>query len=75
MRAVHEPVAGAEKPLMTFETLTLAPIDRRLIVPSAMRADEAAWVDAYHARVAAELMPLVDAETAGWLACATAPLG
>ncbi len=67
-------VAGAEKPLMTFETLTLAPIDRRLIVRSALSADEAAWVDAYHARVAAELAPLVDADTADWLARATAPI-
>jgi len=69
------PVPGGEKPLMGFETLTLAPIDRRLIVPSAMSADEVAWIDAYHARVAAELAPLVDTETAAWLARATAPIG
>ena len=67
-------VAGGEKPLLTFETLTLAPIDRRLIDPAAMTADEIAWLDAYHARVAAELAPLVDAETQAWLARATAPL-
>jgi Xaa-Pro aminopeptidase len=67
-------VPGGEKPLIGFDTLTLAPIDRRLIVPSAMTADEIAWLDAYHARVAAELSPLVDADTAAWLARATAPL-
>jgi len=67
-------VAGGEKPLLAFETLTLAPIDRRLIDPAAMTADEIAWLDAYHARVAAELAPLVDAETQAWLAGATAPL-
>jgi Xaa-Pro aminopeptidase len=67
-------VAGAEKPLLSFETLTLAPIDRHLIAPQAMTADEIAWLDAYHARVRAELSPLLDAETVAWLAGATAPL-
>src|SRR5499426_2076280 len=47
-------VVGAEKQLLTFETLTLAPIDRRLIAPTAMTADEIAWLDGYHARVRAE---------------------
>ena len=68
-------VAGAEKPLMGFETLTLAPIDRRLVAPAAMTADEIAWLDAYHARVRDEIAPLVDADTEAWLARATAPLG
>ena len=52
------PVAGAEKPLDAFETLTLAPIERRLIVPQLLTADEIAWLDRYHARVAATLSPL-----------------
>src|SRR5262249_45530819 len=68
------PVAGAEKPLLCFETLTLAPIDRRLIARSALSADEAAWIHAYHARVRAELADLLDTDTNGWLARATAPL-
>ncbi|MBO0712651.1 MAG: M24 family metallopeptidase, partial [Acetobacteraceae bacterium] len=67
-------VPGGEKPLIGFDTLTLAPIDRRLIVPAGMTADEIAWLDTYHARVAAELSRLVDADTAAWLARATAPL-
>ncbi len=69
-----EPVAGGEKPLQTFETLTLAPIDRRLIVPALMTPDETAWLDRYHARVAAALADLVDAPTRAWLAAATRPL-
>ena len=68
------PVEGGEKPLNTFETLTLAPIDRRLIVRQLMAPDEIAWLDAYHARVRTVLSPLVDAETQDWLAAATAPL-
>jgi len=66
--------AGAEKPLNAFETLTLAPIDRRLIEPSLLTAEEIAWIDAYHARVRATLGPLVDAETRAWLEQATRPL-
>src|SRR6266849_3420086 len=67
-------VAGAEKPLHAFETLTLAPIDRRLVAPALMTGDDIAWLDAYHARVREALTPLVDAETRALLAAATRPL-
>jgi Xaa-Pro aminopeptidase len=68
------PVAGGEKPLLCFETITLAPIDRRLIAAGALSAGEIAWLDAYHARVRAVLTELLDADTKAWLARATAPL-
>src|SRR5712671_4285087 len=64
-------VAGAEKPLNAFETLTLAPIDRRLIVAAMLTPEETAWLDRYHARVAATLTSLLDRETRLWLAAAT----
>jgi Xaa-Pro aminopeptidase len=67
-------VPGAEKPLNAFETLTLAPIDRRLVAPELLTDGEAAWLDGYHDRVARTLAPLVDAETGAWLAAATRPL-
>jgi Xaa-Pro aminopeptidase len=67
-------VKGAEKPLNGFETLTLAPIDRRLIAAELLTAEETAWLDRYHARVAQTLTPLLDAETRAWLAAATRPL-
>ena len=67
-------VPGAEKPLNAFETLTLAPIDRRLVVADMLTPEEANWFDGYHARVAQMLAPLVDAETRAWLAAATRPL-
>jgi Xaa-Pro aminopeptidase len=67
-------VAGAEKPLNGCETLTLAPIDRRLVIVDMLTSDEARWLDDYHARVAKTLAPLVDRETSGWLAAATRPL-
>jgi Xaa-Pro aminopeptidase len=69
------PVAGAEKALNAFETLTLAPIDRRLIVAEMLTTEETAWLDRYHARVGETLAPLVDSETRGWLMAATRPLG
>ena len=67
-------VPGAEKPLNAFETLTLAPIDRRLIVANMLTPEETEWLDGYHARVAQTLSPLVDAETRAWLTAATRPL-
>ena len=42
---------GGDREMMGFETLTLVPIDRRLIVPELLSPDEIAWLDAYHARV------------------------
>jgi Xaa-Pro aminopeptidase len=67
-------IAGAEKSMNAFETLTFAPIDRRLIDATLMTNDEIAWLDAYHADVAAKLMPLVAADTRSWLRAATRPL-
>jgi Xaa-Pro aminopeptidase len=67
-------IAGGERPLNAFETLTLAPIDRRLIDVGLMTPDEIAWLNGYHARVAETLAPLVDKETQGWLRDATRPL-
>jgi Xaa-Pro aminopeptidase len=65
---------GAEKPLNAFETLTLAPIDRRLIDTRMLIGKERLWVDHYHARVRDALRPLLDAETQRWLDAATGPL-
>ena len=68
-------VPGAEKPLYAFETLTLAPIDRRLIVAEMLTPDETAWLDGYHARVFEALSPLLDADSCAWLTAATRPVG
>ena len=67
-------VPGGDREMMGFETLTLAPIDRRLIVRDMLSAAETAWIDAYHARVLETVGPEVDAETRVWLRAATAPL-
>jgi Xaa-Pro aminopeptidase len=70
-----QPADGsAEREMLGFETLTLAPIDRNLIDLSLLDEDEIAWLDAYHMRVRDTLTPLVDRDTARWLAEATQPI-
>ncbi len=67
-------IDGAEKPMNSFETLTLAPIDRRLIDLYMLSADELSWLNEYHARVRHEVRPHLDEATKAWLEQATAPL-
>ena len=62
---------GAEKPLNAFETLSFAPIDRRLIDPRLLTAQELHWLNNYHARVREAVSPLVDPATQAWLEQAT----
>ena len=50
------------------------PIDRALIERALLSDAEAAWVDAYHARVCESLAPLLDDAARRWLEQATAPL-
>jgi Xaa-Pro aminopeptidase len=65
---------GGERPMLGFETITLAPIDLRLIDPSLLAPDHIAWLNAYHARVYEALYPMLDDETREWLEEATAEL-
>ncbi len=76
LQVVTEPaeVPGGERPMLGFETLTLAPIDRSLIDPALLDPAERAWLDAYHARVVAEVGPELPAEVRNWLVGACAPL-
>ncbi|MEO1311953.1 MAG: M24 family metallopeptidase, partial [Pseudomonadota bacterium] len=69
-----EPVPGGDREMMGFETITLAPLERRLIVAEMLTADERRWVDAYHARVREVISPLVPADVARWLDEATGEL-
>jgi Xaa-Pro aminopeptidase len=70
-----EPVEGGDQDMMSFETLTFAPIDRHLIIEALLTREELRWLDDYHARTRAELLPLlVDEEARHWLIAATEPL-
>jgi Xaa-Pro aminopeptidase len=62
------------KPFLDFETLTLAPYDRALVATGLLTPAERAWIDAYQARVLAEVGPHCDPATASWLRAACAPL-
>ncbi|HEY4276474.1 MAG TPA: aminopeptidase P family protein [Rhizomicrobium sp.] len=70
---VTEPKAmpDGERPMMGFETITLAPIDLNLVEPGLLTDSERIWLNAYHARVLESLRPLVDEETRAWLEKAT----
>ncbi|RMH23246.1 MAG: M24 family metallopeptidase, partial [Gemmatimonadetes bacterium] len=65
---------GENRPWLEFETITLCPIDTRLILPELMTPEEIAWLNAYHARVRAEIGPMVSAAAGAWLARACAPI-
>ena len=67
-------IAGAEKPVNAFETLTLAPINRRLIDLNMLSGDELSWLNAYHERVRHAVRPHVDEAVKVWLDAATEPL-
>ncbi|MDO5371315.1 aminopeptidase P family protein [Paracoccus sp. (in: a-proteobacteria)] len=70
-----EPAASPDgREMLGFETLTLVPIDKRLIGIGMLSRVEIAWLDAYHARVRDEIGPLVPEDVRGWLEQATAPL-
>jgi Xaa-Pro aminopeptidase len=60
--------------MLGFETLTLAPIDRKLIAVCLLTAEERAQLDAYHARVLAEIGPQLGADARAWLEQVCAPL-
>ncbi len=60
--------------MLEFETLTLAPIDKRLVDPALMSASEIAWLDNYHEQVWQTLSPLLNESDAIWLRDATTPL-
>ena len=65
---------GGDKPLLGFETLTRAPIDRNLVDTSLMTLDELSWLNSYHQTVHDDLITIVNPKTADWLHYATSPL-
>lgn len=69
-----EKVDGGDRKMMSFETLTLAPFDQRLVMPNLLTGAELSWLNSYHARVLSELEQLItDPDTLSWLKVATAP--
>jgi Xaa-Pro aminopeptidase len=66
--------SGGAKKLFGFETLTLAPIDRQLMMVELLRPDERVWLNAYHARVYHAHQGFLSEDERAWLRAATAPV-
>lgn len=67
-------IEGGERPMLSFETITLAPIDRALINIALLSADELKWLNAYHRMVFDKVSPHLNEADRVWLEAATAPL-
>ena len=74
---VHVQTSG-DNNMLSLETISLVPIDKRLIITDLLTSAECAWVDAYHNRVKEEIGPLVaaldDQGVMAWFDEAVAPL-
>ncbi len=68
------PSLGDNRAQLSFETLTFAPFDRRLIVAESLAPGERVWLNGYHAAVLEKLAPRVAADTLDWLKVACAPI-
>lgn len=53
--------------MLSFETVSFAPIDRSLIVTDMLTKSERNWLNTYHKQVFENLAPLLDADTQSWL--------
>jgi Xaa-Pro aminopeptidase len=72
---VPREIEGAEKEMLGFETLTFAPIDRRLIDVEMLEPEELVWLNCYHAHVLARIGPNLKGADLEWLQQACAPIG
>ena len=71
---VEKEIAGAEKETLGFETLTFAPIDRRLVVKEMLSPAEIDWLNDYHAQVLEKIGPKLEGADRAWLERACAPI-
>jgi len=71
---VPREIDGAEKEMLGFETLTFAPIDRRLVDANMLDADELGWLNCYHAHVLAKIGPNLEGADLAWLQAACAAI-
>ncbi|VEJ45614.1 aminopeptidase P family protein [Bartonella vinsonii] len=65
---------GGEIEMLSFETLTNCPIDRRLILPELLTREEQQWLNDYHAHVYQVNAPYLNEEDKKWAKEATMPL-
>ena len=73
-KAPDLPDGDAHREMLDWETLSFAPIDRRLILPELLNAPALAWLNAYHRQVAEKIGPRLSPDAKLWLDAATAPI-
>lgn len=64
----------SDKPFLGFETLTICPIDTRLVEKSLLNADEKSWLNAYHEHVYEVLSSHLNVAERSWLQTRTSPI-
>jgi Xaa-Pro aminopeptidase len=66
-----ESLPGGDRPVLSFETVSFAPIDARLVEVAMLTGEERDWLNAYHASVAAKVGHLLNEAERDWLVKAT----
>lgn len=69
-----EIIPNSECAMLSFETITLAPFDRSMILNELLQDHEKSWLNNYHASVRKKLLPLLNTNDGAWLIDATEPL-
>ena len=69
-----EIIPNSERAMLSFETITLAPFDRSMILNELLEDHEKSWLNNYHAWVRKQLLPLLSTNDGAWLIDATEPL-
>ena len=74
VEVVELPASARAGSILGFETLTLCPIDKRPIEAKLLDQRERDWLNQYHARVRAALLPDLAQADAKWLRAACQPI-
>ncbi|MFZ0391948.1 MAG: aminopeptidase P family protein [Calditrichia bacterium] len=69
-----EEFSNEESKFYRFKSLTLCPIDLKLLKKELLSEEEVRFLDDYHATVRDSLSPLLDNESVTWLSQATRPI-
>ncbi|EMF7415108.1 aminopeptidase P family protein [Vibrio parahaemolyticus] len=74
LELVVETPTNGDFPVLSFESLTRCPIDKRNINVDMLTRPELAWLNDYHQKVWEQISTLVEGEVKEWLREATLPL-
>ncbi|MBM5068668.1 aminopeptidase P family protein [Vibrio parahaemolyticus] len=74
LELVVETPTNGDFPVLSFESLTRCPIDKRNINVDMLTRPELAWLNDYHQKVWEQISPLVEGKVKEWLREATLPL-